>query len=128
VGRFFQKVADEGPSGLTTVLQRKGGENAATLGSWIFLLMIAAVVAALIVLYVRTPRPLAATVTRIPTLRAAAASFVVLAALGYALNDSGVAVPGIMLAVVAPVVASLVVDTEPTDVKVTKKRSSPARK
>lgn len=128
VGRFFQKVADEGPSGLTTVLQRKGGENAATLGSWIFLLMIAVVVAALIVLYVRTPRPLAAAVTRIPTLRAAAASFVVLAALGYALNDSGVAVPGTMLAVVAPVVAYLVVDTEPVDVKVTKKRASPARK
>jgi hypothetical protein len=128
VGRFFQKVADEGPSGLTTVLQRKGGENAATLGSWIYLVMIAAVVAAVIVLYVRPPRQLAAAVTRVPTLRAAAIAFVLLAALGYALNDSGVAVPAIMLAVVAPVVASLIVDTAPAEIKVKKKLPSPARR
>lgn len=111
VGRLFEKVGSQGASGFATVLQRKGAENTATLGVITYLLMIAVVITAVIVLYVRPPRPLAAAVDRVPTLRAAAAALIVLGVLGYGLNDSGVAVPAVMLAVVAPAVAYLVVDS-----------------
>jgi hypothetical protein len=111
VGRLFEKIGSEGVSGFATVLQRKGAENTATLGAATYLLMIAVVIGAVIVLYVRPPRLLAATVTRIPTLRATAAAMIVLGVLGYGLNDSGIAVPAIMLAVVAPAVVYLVIDT-----------------
>jgi hypothetical protein len=42
-----------------------------------------------------------------PTLRAALYGLIVLAVLGFALNDSGIAVPAMMLSVVSPILIVL---------------------
>jgi hypothetical protein len=108
VGRFFEQVNRQGWSGLTTVLQRKGSENAATLAQGLSIVLILVVVAVVVLLWFRAPRPAHLVVTAIPTLRAAAIAFAVLAVLGYALNDSGISIPALMCIVVAATVAFLV--------------------
>src|SRR4029077_11759592 len=65
VGRFFEKVGNEGFSGLSTVIERKSGENAASFSSPIYLLLIAVVVVAGLVLWLRPPRPLATVVAHV---------------------------------------------------------------
>ena len=117
VGRFFEKVGTEGFSGFSTVIERKGGENAATFSSGIYVLLVVVVIAAGVVLWVRPPRPLVTAVARTPTLRSAAISLLVLLVLSYALNDSGLAIPAIMLALLAFTAAYLVTqDASPGDV------------
>jgi hypothetical protein len=101
VGRFFEKVGDEGWSGFVTVLHRKGTENIDTLGTTGWLFVIAAVLALGLLLWYRPPRPLHAVVEAVPTLRASAVGFAIAAGLGYALNDSGIAIPGLMLSIAA---------------------------
>jgi hypothetical protein len=113
VGRFFEKVGNEGFSGFSTVIERKSGENAATFSSTIYLVLIVVVVAAGIVLWLRPPQPLVTAVARIPTLVPAAISLAVLLVLSYGLNDSGLAIPAIMLALVATTGAYLVADLRP---------------
>jgi hypothetical protein len=110
VGRFFEKVGNEGFSGFSTVIERKSGENAATFSSTIYLVLIVVVLAAGVALWLRPPRPLATAVARVPTLRAAALSLTVLILLSYGLNDSGLAIPAIMLALVAVTATYLVAD------------------
>ncbi len=110
VGRFFEKVGNDGFSGFATVIERKGGENVATLSRPIYFLVIAAVVAAGIYLWRQPPRPLATAVSRVPTLPPAAVCLVVLAVLSYGLNDSGLAIPAVMLSLVAAAGAYLVAD------------------
>ncbi len=113
VGRFFEKVGSEGFSGFSTVIERKGSENAATFSSGIYVLLIVVVIAAGVALWVRPPRPLATAVDRTPTLGSAAISLFVLLVLSYALNDSGLAIPAIMLALVAFTATYLVTRPEP---------------
>jgi hypothetical protein len=100
VGRFFEKVGNEGFSGFSSVIERKSGENAATFSSTIYIVLIVVVLVAGLVLWLRPPRPLVGAVERIPTLGAASASLAVLILLSYALNDSGLSIPAIMLALV----------------------------
>ena len=50
---------------------------------------------------------------RVPPIRAALAGLAVLAVLGFALNDSGIAVPGMMLGVIVPALVVLAVRSEP---------------
>jgi hypothetical protein len=107
VGRFFEQVNRQGLSGLTTVLQRKGTENAATLAQGLSIAVIVVIVVVAAVLWLRAPRPLQHVVAVIPMLRAAAISVAVLAVLGYALNDSGIAIPALMGVVVAATLAFL---------------------
>jgi hypothetical protein len=45
----------------------------------------------------------------VPELRGSLIGFVIVAALGFALNDSGIAIPGLMLAVLNPVLIFLFV-------------------
>src|SRR5262249_38788320 len=110
VGRFFEKVGSEGFSGFSTVLQRKGGENVSTIGATTSAIVIAAVIVSIVLLWARAPRALEAATAAVPTLRAAVIPLVVLGALEYALNDSGIAVPAIMLSVVAATIAYLAAD------------------
>jgi hypothetical protein len=101
VGRFFEKVGNEGFSGFSSVIERKSGENAATISTTIYLVLILVVVVAGILLWLRPPRPLVGALDRVPTLRPGSVSLGVLIALSYALNDSGLAIPAIMLSLVA---------------------------
>jgi drug/metabolite transporter (DMT)-like permease len=121
VGRFFEKVGNEGLSGFSSVIERKGGENAATFSSTIYIVLIVVVVAAAVLLWRRPPRPLDAALARVPTLRAASVSLGVLLLLSYGLNDSGLAIPAIMLALVAAAASYVLFDgvPRPTDDAVT---------
>jgi len=110
VGRFFAKVGNEGFAGFSTVIERKGGENTATLASPVYIVLIVVVLAAGVALWYRPPRLLAEAVTRTPTLRAGGAALAVLVVLSYALNDSGIAIPAIMLSLVGATGAYLVAD------------------
>lgn len=113
VGRFFEKIGNEGFSGFSTVIERKSGENAATFSSGIYLVVILVVVVAGVVLWFRPPRPLAVVVERNSTLRPATLSLGVLIVLSYGLNDSGLAIPAIMLALIAFTATYLVMDAAP---------------
>jgi drug/metabolite transporter (DMT)-like permease len=110
VGRFFEKVGNEGFSGFSSVIERKSGENAATFSSTIYIVLIVVVVVVGLVLWLRPPRPLVRAVDRVPTLRPAAVSLGVLILLSYGLNDSGLAIPAIMLALVAAAASYLLFD------------------
>ena len=101
MGRFFEKIGNEGFSGFSSVIERKSGENAATFSSTIYLVLIAVVLIAAVLLWLRPPRPLVAVLARVPTLRPGAISLAVLLLLSYGLNDSGLSIPAIMLALVA---------------------------
>jgi hypothetical protein len=101
VGRFFEKVGDEGLSGFTTVVGRKASLMLQTFGNTGWVLLVAGVLASLAYVAWRTDR-LRALVDAVPTLRAALVSFAVLVVLTTLLNDSGVAITGMMLAVLVP--------------------------
>jgi hypothetical protein len=101
VGRFFEKVGDEGVSGFTTVVGRKASLMLATFRNTGWVLLVFGVLAALAWVAWRTDR-LRTLTTRVPTLRSALISFAVLAVLGTILNDSGVQVMGMMLTVLVP--------------------------
>jgi hypothetical protein len=110
VGRFFEKVRDEGFSGFSSVIERKSGENAATFSNTIFLVVIVVVLIAGVLLWLRPPRPLQGALSRVPTLRLASLSLALLILLSYGLNDSGMAIPAIMLALVSAGATYLVFD------------------
>jgi hypothetical protein len=98
VGKFFEKAGTNFDSA-TLVLRRKAAENFAVLGH--SLLLGCLVVVALLIVYLTfvPPRSIRSLLDRIPTARAAALSLTVVAVLGFALNDSGIAIPGMMAAV-----------------------------
>jgi hypothetical protein len=106
VGRFFQKVADEGVSGFTTVVGRKLSLMLQTFHNTSWVLLVAGVLGALIYLAWRTDR-LRTLAAKVPTLPAMLISFAVLAVLATVLNDSGVQVMGMMLAVLVPTLVVL---------------------
>ncbi len=98
VGRFLQKVGTDF-DGAVLVVQRKASANLRVFGHSVLLGVI--IVLALLVAYLwyvspRSLRPLSETIT---TTRATVLAFLVLAVLGFALNDSGIAIPGMMCAV-----------------------------
>lgn len=98
VGRFLEKVTTDF-SGATLVVRRKASENFSALShSLLFGTVIVVAVMLAYLWYVR-PRSLRPLVRAIPTARAIAISFLLLAVLGSALNDSGVAIAGMMFAV-----------------------------
>jgi hypothetical protein len=62
-----------------------------------------------------SPGHLRAVVTRIPPLRPVLLALAVLAALGFALNDSGIRTPGVMLGVVIPVLVVILLRADRAD-------------
>lgn len=101
VGRFFEKVGDEGIAGFTTVIGRKATLMLQTFRNTGWVLLVVGVLGALAYVAWRTDR-LRALTRAVPTLHAALVSFAVLAVLGTVLNDSGVQVMGMMLTVLVP--------------------------
>lgn len=106
VGRFFEKIGDEGFVGFWTVIVRKAGLMIQTFAVPTWVLATVALLAILAYLGWGTPwlRRLAEAV---PTLRAGGIAFAVMAVLGMLLNDSGITVPGMMLAVMVPSLLAL---------------------
>jgi hypothetical protein len=98
VGKFFEKAGTDFGAA-TLVLRRKLAENLAVLTH--SLLAICLLVAAGLVLYLwfARPRTLRTVERRVDTARATGFALAVVAVLGFALNDSGIAIPGMMAAV-----------------------------
>jgi len=111
LGRLFERIGSQGSGGLTTVINRKLDANLATLSHSVWRLTIVPI--GLLSLYVvwRTPERLEALRARLPALTACLIGIAVAAVLGYALNDSGIAVPGVMLSVWMPAMVFLLIRT-----------------
>ena len=114
LGRLVSRISgDEGSDGLETVLQRKAQTNFSILVSSVWTLIIPVALGFLGFLTWRQPRLLRRLQDTVPGLRAALIGGLVAGLLGFALNDSGVAVPAMMLAVALPYVTWLAVREAP---------------
>ena len=111
LGRLFQTTGSEGWSGLWTVIQRKVVENLSVLFTSTWLLMVLLVLGFLAYMYSRRRERLHGIVEWVPELRASLIGFTIIAILGFGLNDSGIAVPGMMLTVLNASVITLLVAT-----------------
>jgi hypothetical protein len=106
LGRFLDELLS-GDGGL--IIRRKLRANLAILTSSFWSFVLIAVLIAVAVVAWRRREAVAPAIRRRPPLRVFLTGFAVVAFLGFALNDSGLAVPSIMLAVAVPwVVASVV--------------------
>jgi hypothetical protein len=110
LGRLFERIADDGWSAFETVVVRKLDANLSVLTSSVWTLMVPlALAVAAYLLWVAPGR-----LRRLrdePALRTALPGLGVAGVLGFALNDSGIAVPGMMLGVVGASLAYLLVRT-----------------
>ena len=108
VGRFFEKVGNEGVAGFVTVISRKAGLMLQTflVPTWV----LASIGLLLFLAFLAWGTPwLSRLAAALPSLRAGSTAFAVMAVLGLLLNDSGVTVPGMMLAVLVPCLLALTV-------------------
>jgi hypothetical protein len=102
-------TGDGGWDAFATVIERKWAANLDVLFSSVWTVMLPIVLTGIAYLVYRAPGRLRGVYEQVPTLRAALAGLGVLAVLGFLLNDSGIAIPGVMLGVVTPVLVVLVV-------------------
>ena len=109
LGRLFETTQSRGWSGLSTVIERKIYANLSVFLRSTWLLAVIIVLAFLAYLYGRHRDRLRAITEWVPELRASFIGFAILSVLGFALNDSGIAVPGMMLSVLNPTVVALLV-------------------
>jgi hypothetical protein len=110
LGRLFERVGDEGWSSFFTVIHRKADQNLSVLLSSVWLWMVPIVVGLVGWLLWQAPERVRGIYERYPELRASTFGFVVVAAVGFALNDSGIATPGVMLGVFNCVFVALVTE------------------
>lgn len=116
LGRLFERVADDGWSSFATVVERKLNANFRNVSGTVWILVIPITVVLLIVLTRWTRPQLRELRDRIPDLNAGALGAAVLVVVGFAVNDSGVRVPGVMLTVLNAALIMLVVgNTEAPD-------------
>jgi hypothetical protein len=111
LGRLAAKILHADNGGVATVLQRKLQANIGILTSSVWTWVIPIALAFLSFLLWRRPGSLKAVEERMPGLRAGLVGALVAGIVGFALNDSGIAVPAMMLAVVLPYLAFLLVRT-----------------
>ncbi len=101
LGRLLADIGTNGLEALNTVVLRKIDANVSVLASSVWTLMLPLVFAFIAYLFWKSPWRLHTIAERIPQERAAVAGLITAMVLGFALNDSGIAVPGIMLGVVS---------------------------
>ncbi|MFO7590203.1 MAG: hypothetical protein R6X23_04815 [Acidimicrobiia bacterium] len=99
LGRLVERIDERGIGDFIVVVQRKLTDNLGSLrhSIWGLMLLIALVLA--VWLYRRAPERVPDLLRRLPAIRVSAIGLGIVAALGYLLNDSGVAIPGVMLVV-----------------------------
>jgi hypothetical protein len=125
LGRLIERVQDNGIGDLFAVIERKLSSNLRTFTAS-FLGIVLPIVLLFFVWLWRTQRPRIEGVLRaLPEWRAACLGFAVVALLGWALNDSGIAIPGVMLAIFT---ASVVWLLERADDTTTKPQKSMAKR
>ncbi|MGI9120142.1 MAG: hypothetical protein ACR2G7_08505 [Acidimicrobiales bacterium] len=115
LGRFLAVAADEGASGVVPIIERKMSANLLILTSSVWTLFIPVVLAFLVFLVWRRAGFLERLEERMPGSRACLVGALVVAVLGALLNDSGVAIPGIMFAVLLPylTILTLAINDDP---------------
>ena len=108
LGRFLERIGEDGWDAFSTVIGRKLAQNFRTVMSsvWRFITLPLMVFAGFLAW--RAPGRARDVRERVPELHAGLAGLGVAAVVGYAVNDSGIAVPGVMVAVLIPAAATLV--------------------
>lgn len=101
LGRLLADIGANGFEALQTVVLRKLDANLSVLLRSVWTLMLPVVFASVALVFWRSPGRLRTIQERIPEERAAVAGLLTAMVLGFALNDSGIAVPGMMLGVVS---------------------------
>jgi hypothetical protein len=109
LGRLLEKVGDEGWSGFATVVTRKLDANVGNVANTVWALTVIAAAAFVVTVVLRAPRRLRELDRSTPALRAGAIGAAVLLLLGFAVNDSGIKVPGVMLTVLDAALVVLLV-------------------
>jgi hypothetical protein len=99
LGRLVDRVSDDGWGSFETVVIRKAETSLQTFQDSVWTFMLPVALAFLAYLIWAPPGRLGRLVNRYPELRTALVGVGIAAVLGAALNDSGVAVPGVMLAI-----------------------------
>jgi hypothetical protein len=112
LGRLFEQIGGDGLGPLADVVIRKLGANLAVLPTSIWVPLVPSVLAFFSWLAWGRSAQLVMLRTRAPELRPAFVGVLVAAVLGFALNDSGIAVPAMMLGVLNPVLVYLTVHWE----------------
>lgn len=102
LGRLVSRVADDGGGGFLEVIERKLGSNISILTSSVWTLTIPFALGLLIYLARRRSGFLRDLQEQVPGIRSMLAGGLLVAVLGFALNDSGVAVPAMMFAILLP--------------------------
>lgn len=124
LGRLMALTSEQGVAGLGTVLERKMTANFRILTSSVWALLIPAAIGFLIFLTVRSPRIMQRLRDGVPGFQPAVVGALVTGVLAGLLNDSGVAIPAMMLVIMLPFVAWLAVMI--LDVRVPATTSPPA--
>ncbi len=99
LGRLLTDIGDNGFGAFQTVVLRKLNANLSVLTISVWTLMLPLVVAFVAFLFWWAPWRLATIRERIPQQQAAIGGLITAMVLGFALNDSGISVPGMMLGV-----------------------------
>lgn len=102
LGRLYEQVEAQGGGAFVTVVLRKAAANLRVITSSIWLLMVPGALSFAAYLLWRRPRFVQVVESRIPTVNVALGGLLVAGVLGFALNDSGIAVPGMILGVLNP--------------------------
>lgn len=113
IGRFVKALLGGGPGGVKDVILRKADAN---LGVYVHVpaaLLIPAAMSLVCVALLRPPEWLAARLASVPGLRAGLIAAAAANVLGLAVNDSGVAIPAMGLAIGIPLLVALLVQLEP---------------
>lgn len=109
LGRLFETAGERGWSGVSTIILRKLDQNLSVFFGSQWLIVAVIVLGFLAYLVARHRERLVGIVRRVPEMRAAFIGFAILSVLGFALNDSGIAIPGMMLAVLNATIITLFV-------------------
>lgn len=107
LGRFLALVGDQGVAGGLMVIERRINANLHILTHSVWSLLVPPAVAFLAYLAWRRPRTLRRIEESTPGLRACLIGLLVIGVIGAVANDSGVAIPAVMLAMVLPYVMYL---------------------
>ncbi|HTO00245.1 MAG TPA: hypothetical protein VL068_06180 [Microthrixaceae bacterium] len=101
LGRLLADISNNGAGAFETVVLRKLDANVSVITSSVWTLMLPLVFAFIGYIFWKAPWRLQTIAERIPQERAAVAGLSCAMVLGFALNDSGIAVPGMMLGVIS---------------------------
>ncbi len=112
LGRLFERIGSDGLAGLTTVVNRKLAQNLRTLTDSVWRFILIPVLLSAVIVAWSHPRPFVALRERFAPFDRMLGAIAIAALLGYALNDSGIAIPGMMLGTLAPAVGYMLLRVE----------------